>query len=137
MDARVYSVEEVHIEALTTPDGEAPAVVVSARGLVNSTGWTDPKLSPWIYIHPPADGILDLDFTATAPTGFVNFVMCRISIGLAFTVPGWLRGVRIHTATNTQEAMLDGPIGKGEWMSAGEGMPLPWPFPWMAPSALM
>jgi hypothetical protein len=136
MEARVYSVEDVHIEALMVIGASPPAIAVSARGVVNSTGWTNPQLAPWIYIDTPKDGILDLDFIATAPTGFVNFVMCRIAVGLAFTVPRWVRGVRLHSATNTVEALLDKPLEKGEAVSLGEGMPVPWPFPWQAPSAM-
>lgn len=133
MDARVYDVEEVHIEALDVMNGAPPAVVVSARGRVNSTGWTNPQLAAWIYIQPPRDGILDLDFIATAPSGLVNFVMSPITVGLAFTVPGWVRGVRIHSSTNKMETLLEEPVAKGKMPEPKRGMPLPWPIPWQTP----
>jgi len=136
MDGRVYSIEDVHVEALEVTEGAVPAISISVRGWVNSTGWTHPRLAAWIYIDTPDDGVLDLDFIATAPTGYVNFVMSRISVGSALAVPGWVRGVRIHSSTNSVEAMLDGPIGKGVALPPGQGMPLPWPFPWQAPSAM-
>ena len=80
MDTRVRSIEDVRIEALNVTDGSPPAVTVSALGKVNSTGWTHPRLGPWIYIDTPKDGILDLDFIATAPAGIVLFVISPISV---------------------------------------------------------
>jgi hypothetical protein len=59
MYARVYQVDEIHVTALIVSDGSPPAISTSAKGLVNSGGWSMPSLSPWIYIVPPADGILD------------------------------------------------------------------------------
>ena len=137
MDTRVHSIEDVRIEALNVTDGSPPAVTVSALGKVNSTGWTHPRLGPWIYIDTPKDGILDLDFIATAPAGIVLFVISPISVGLTFTVPEWVRGVRVHSSTNAVEAMLGKAKGKGSKDQADQGKPGPWPFPWQGPEALM
>jgi hypothetical protein len=145
MDIRVYSVEEVRVEGL---DASPPAIAVSARGQVNSTGWTNPRLVPWTYVTPPADGIVDLDFIATAPDGFANFVFCPVAVAFAFSVPDWLKGVRVHASTSHREAGIDAnwrPAARGPAMTAvaiadgtmrptGEGMPLPWPFPWLSPA---
>lgn len=133
MQSRVYSVDEVQIEALMVIPEAPPAIVISARGWVTTSGWTHPDLTPWVYIAPPADGILDLDFVATPPTGFVLQVMSKIQVAKTMTVPGWLKGVRIHTSTNKKEALLDGSIDPSKGSPQGEGMPLPWPFPWWTP----
>jgi hypothetical protein len=106
MASRIYSVEEVHVEALMVAPERPPAISVSARGLVPTSGWTHPELGPWMYIVPPADGILDLDFIATAPTGIVLQVFSKIGVSSAFPVPGWIVGVRVHSTTNRIEAML-------------------------------
>jgi len=88
-----------------------------------------------MYIRPPADGILDLDVLAEPPTGIVLQALIKISVARSFPVPRWVRGVRIHTSTNTMEKMLSGEPAPGKDLGAGEGYPLPWPFPWWAPEA--
>jgi hypothetical protein len=136
MQSRVYSVEEVHVEALMVIPENPPAISVSARGWVPTSGWSHPDLAPWMYIVPPKDGILDLDFVASPPTGgFVLQVFSRIGVVKAFPIPSWVRGVRIHTSTNRMEAMLEKSSQKSI-ASAKEG-PIagPWPFPWYAPKA--
>ena len=95
-----------------------------------------PDLSPWMYIKPPADGILDLDFVAEPPSGLVLQVFCKIGVVKAFPVPAWVRGVRVHSSTNSVEAKLKGaPAKPSKAALTGEGYPLPWPFPWWAPKA--
>jgi hypothetical protein len=132
---RIYSVEEVKVESLIVIPENPPAIAVSAWGWVPTTGWSHPDLVPWIYIHPPKDGILDLDFVATPPSGLVIYVFTKIKIAKAFPVPNWVTGVRVHSSTNSVEAKLGGagPVAKADLM--GEGMPLPWPFPWWVPHA--
>jgi hypothetical protein len=74
--------------------------VVSVTGLVSSDGWTFPQLVP-TYAGKPFDGVVDLQFIATAPvqsqlaTGFV-------AVSAVFPLepdPG-LKGVRVRAAEN-------------------------------------
>src|SRR5436305_4533531 len=113
MISRVYSVEEVHAEALLTIPENPLAISVSARGWVPTSGWSNPELGPWMYITPPPDGILDLDFVATAPTGIVLQVFTRIAVTQSFPVPSWVTGVRVHGATNEIESKITGARGGG------------------------
>ncbi len=46
MDVRVYSVDDVRAEGL---DVISPAISISIRDQVNSTGWTSPRIIPWSY----------------------------------------------------------------------------------------
>jgi hypothetical protein len=135
MQSRIYSVENVRVEGLIVIPENPPAIAVSADGWVPTTGWSHPDLSPWVYIVPPKDGILDLDFVATPPTGLVLQVFSRIAVAKAFAVPRWVRGVRVHSSTNSIEALIDGAKPPTEADLKGEGMPLPWPFPWWVPHA--
>ncbi|MGO7586767.1 hypothetical protein [Rhizobium leguminosarum] len=132
MQSRIYKVEKAHVEALMGIPENPPAFAVSAAGVVTSTGWTHPVLAPWMYIVPPKDRILDLDFLASAPSGISLPVLAPITVTQAFHVPRWVKGFRIHSATNAIEAPLDGARQKA-LEKAGEGMPLPWPFPWWRP----
>ena len=133
MQSRVYSVEEVKVEGLITIPENPPAISISAKGWVATSGWTAPSLSPWMYIAPPKDGILDLDFVATAPTGIVLQVFTRIATIVAMPVPRWVIGVRVHTSTNRLEKLIEGATTPAAADLMGEGLPLPWPFPWWAP----
>ena len=106
MDAKVYSVESVcfNINKINPPQ-----VVVAANGTVNSTGWSDGRLVPWIYVTPPSDGIQDFDFIAKTPDGIVLWRMTPIPGSAIMEMPSWLKGVRVHAVTNAVEAKADDP----------------------------
>ena len=133
MEARVYEINEVHVEWLVQDVSLwPPAITISALGRANSTGWTQSKLVPWMLTMAPADGVLDFDFIATAPTGFAHFTISRIGAVITLPVPQWLAGVRVHSATNAVAANLQG--GKiGIPIKPAGGLPLPWPFPYISP----
>ena len=124
MRSRVYSVDAIKL-ALTK--SKPPQIVLHVTGMVTSSGWSQPELAPWVYIQPPKDGILDLDFTAEQPTGFVLPVILPISASLVVAVPDWVKGVRIHTSTNTQTALLEEAAGVA---TKGDEDP----YPWFAPT---
>jgi len=134
MQSRIYSIEQVKIENLIVIPEQPPAIAVSASGSVTTSGWSQPDLAPWMYITPPRDGILDLDFVATPPTGIVLQVISRISVVKTFAVPAWLKGVRVHSSQNQVEALLEGEMST-RGVTPMEGWPLPWPFPWWSPNA--
>lgn len=104
--ARVYTVDKVDCALLKS---NPPALAIRADGWVNSSGWSNAHLSEWVYITPPGDGILDLDFIAKKPEGFVIWVVTPVHADLIlrpvdmanFWGPGLpLKGVRVHSATN-------------------------------------
>lgn len=119
MRARIYSVTDIK---LAQTKSKPPKLVIHAQGLVTSSGWTQPELSPWVYIAPPKDGIMDLDFTAEQPHGIVLPVILPISATLVLSIPTWVTGVRIHASTNTEVAMLN----RAEAASEGDEVPFPW-----------
>jgi hypothetical protein len=82
---------------------------ISAIGKVGSTGWTNGKLEPRFYIDFPADGIQDFDFVATPPSGIVVFPICPISASELWPDPplDQLKGVRVHSSTNSIVAMIE------------------------------
>jgi hypothetical protein len=133
--SRVYSVENVGVERLITIPENPPAISVAAQGWVPTTGWSHPDLSPWIYIMPPQDGILDLDFVATPPSGIVLEVFTKIAVIKAFPVPRWVVGVRVHSSTNQIEAKIAGASPLSDTKAIIEDGPEPWPWPWWAPRA--
>jgi hypothetical protein len=135
MQSRIYSVEDVQVEGLMVIPENPPAISVSASGKVPTSGWTHADIAPWIYITIPRDGILDLDFIASPPTGIALQVVSKISITKAFPVPRWVTGVRVHTSTNEMSANIAGAKMPEDVKFLFDGLPTPWPFPWWAPHA--
>jgi len=89
----------VSVELLRSRDGRD---IVLARGLVTSTGWTNPRLIP-INQGAPIDGVLDLLFEGNAPKSpghaplgeFVE-VDARLPIGHQHPY----RAIRVRSAAN-------------------------------------
>lgn len=82
-----------------------PQLLISAVGTVSSGGWKNPSLDRRHYIAPPSDGILDYDFSASPPVGTAIQVILPIAAqDVLVEIPLWLKGVRIHSATNQVEA---------------------------------
>jgi hypothetical protein len=121
--ARVSIVDHVNI-------GEhGGQVVVSASGHVNSSHWGAASLSAWAYIDTPKDGIQDFDLVAEPPSGFVLWVQTPISATLSAPKPSWLKGVRVHAATNSVEAMIgDADRTFGVRVVSSDEDTLPWPW---------
>jgi hypothetical protein len=119
-------------------------VVVHAAGRTSTLGWHDARLEPYVYVAPPADGIMDLDFQATPPSGNIQLPSLGIAAAsTTFEKPAWCKGIRVHAAANVMEDSLYPLEGASSDLapqqSAAEGdsfIPIPWSggvdiFPWM------
>lgn len=103
---RVYQVNRVDLSILLSCP---PQLHIWAKGEAASNGWTNPQLVPFIYIEPPADGIYDFEFVADPPQGPDNPVITPIEATYIWPdFPDWLKGVRVHSATNAIVARLEG-----------------------------
>ena len=80
---------------------------ITAHGVVPTSGWSQPELVAYVYIQAPPDGIYDFSFVAVQPSGPVLQVLQPISVTQLIDCPPELRGVRIHAARDTVEALLD------------------------------
>jgi len=84
-----------------------PKLSIDAKGMAASMGWSNPTLVPRVYVQPPPDGIYDYDFQAKPPTGIVPQVLTPISATLVVPeIPTGLKGVRVHSKTNSKVAKL-------------------------------
>lgn len=138
MRVLVYSVSEVRVSVEQETGGKS--LKIEAKGMVNTGGWSGGELSPWMYIAPPADGILDLSFTAEPPRPgtMVTEAFASIPASLQLPIPDWVLGVRVHSSTNSETAMLpetSASVVTASVQTPDDGMPLPWPFPWFRPHA--
>jgi len=104
MEAKIYSVQTV---CFAINKSNPPQLVLSAIGEANSSGWSNGKLIPWVYVDQPSDGIQDFDFVATAPNGMVLWMITPIAGEGIIELESWMKGVRIHTSSNKIEIMLD------------------------------
>jgi hypothetical protein len=77
------------------------SVLICARGLVRSGGWSDARLTPRVYVAPPANGIWEVDFTAQPPSGISTQAITRISARRSWAAPRSLRGIRIVARNNS------------------------------------
>ena len=98
--ATVLSVDSAECTILKS---NPPQLWVSAKGKVNSSGWTDGQLSPFVYINPPKDGYWDMSFIARKPNGTVIWQIDDIDGDSLTDMPVWVKGVRIHASTNKVE----------------------------------
>lgn len=123
---RIFRIDKVYAErAFKGVSGTLPTIALQVRGSVNTTAWTQPTLVPCSYTNRPDDGILDLDFQATAPTGRPHQTIETLFGLLLMVIPRWVAGVRVHSSTNSMASSLSPLAG-----DLAGGLSLP-PFPWV------
>ncbi|PKF33442.1 hypothetical protein [Acinetobacter proteolyticus] len=140
MVRKVISVNKVYVDFTQSSGDTPPSAVISAKGKVPSSGWSNAELGPWYYIKEPEDGILDIDFYATEPSKdtlvFAHHDGVEIfSTPLVIDLPSWVKGVRIHASTNSLVKLFD----KNKSVLTGGADSFPWSiktfgpidgFPW-------
>lgn len=97
----------VHMVDLSVLRTDPPSLVIAAMGSSSSTGWSDAKLEPIPVDGLPADGIYEFNFVATPPVGVALQSMVPQFASLTLSpIPADLKGVRVNSSGNSQEAML-------------------------------
>lgn len=110
----VYAVDHVQLTLLKS---NPPSLVISASGRTTSSGWSNGRLSRYVYIVPPADRVQEFDFVATPPAPdqivlpVLTAITAEFSIGpfdeANFWGPGMpLLGVRVYAATNSKTSLF-------------------------------
>ena len=84
-----------------------PQLSITVFGSAPTTGWTDARLIPYVYIVPPVDGVYDFDFVGAPPSGPAGEM---ISPAVAYYIwpefPHDLKGIRVHASINKEEEMV-------------------------------
>lgn len=101
------SVSSVKTVCFSINKSNPPQLAVNASGSVNSSGWKGGALVPRVYVMQPQDGVQDFDFVAEAPNGIVLWVISAISGDGCIELEPWIKGVRVHSATNSITALLN------------------------------
>lgn len=84
-------------------------ITIVATGFVSTSGWGPGSLVPREYTTPPADGMQEFDFLATAPTGIVLQVLTPTSGTFDGELASWVKGLRVVAKTNATTVNLDEP----------------------------
>lgn len=124
--ALVYTVESVQAMLFPIKDGH---LIIQVLGTVTSGGWSPGRLSPYVYVKPPADGIWDFSLVGTPPSGSSTTVISPITASAVIPkAPTWIKGVRIHASANKMEILLT----EGSAFKGGSGISLLWDgdLPW-------
>lgn len=102
----VYAVDSVAIHTVKThPLG----LVIGVQGKTATPGWSDFELKPVVYVTYPEDGVQDIYWNGQPPSGVSSQAITEVDFGHTWIgfPEGQLKGVRIHTASNSLEAFLD------------------------------
>jgi len=97
----IYQIDAVKVSIIKTLP---PKLKIDVKGKVSSTGWTNPSLNKYIYVHQPFDGIQDYSFVAEPPPLVSIPVLRPISLSTIVPLPSWMAGVRIHATSNSMVA---------------------------------
>ena len=86
-----------------------PVYFVDVKGKVSTSGWTQPRLEPRMYIGGvPPDGLLGFDFVAEPPDGIAMMVI--LPVAASFQIEGGIadsiKGFRVYSANNDIVATL-------------------------------
>ena len=101
---KIMEVTGIELELLKS---NPPQLNIVAKGNTSSAGWSKAKISPFVYITPPPDGIYDFDFLAVPPSGPSATVITPVKAAYNLNpLPDNLKGVRIHAKQNKQVEML-------------------------------
>lgn len=106
---KVFSIKTV-TAAIAPGDGNGSQILnVTATGLVNSGGWSEPALSAHQYVTPPADGIQAYDFVASAPPkgSMTTQSLEEFTADRRGELAPWVKGVRVEASSNSEVFMLD------------------------------
>lgn len=111
------SVSSVKTVCFSINKSNPPQLAVNASGSVSSSGWKNGELVPRNYVTQPQDGVQDFDFVAEAPKGIVLWIISPISGDGSVELGNWIKGVRVHSVTNSITALLNEPacaVGQGK-----------------------
>ncbi|GAB7080394.1 hypothetical protein [Megalodesulfovibrio paquesii] len=100
---RVMQVNDIQ---LFLEKSNPPKLVISATGLVSSSGWTEARLQTVIKGLNP-DGYMELEMVARPPDGIVMQVILPICADAIFDpAPTGCKGAIVHAASNFVTRLL-------------------------------
>jgi hypothetical protein len=105
--SKVPSIKNLLASNVDLP-GYGMKVFILASGVVDSSGWSSIRLSPYFYSKPPEDGMWELDFLADKPSGPVLETELPVTTFEIFSAPNWMEGIRVYGESDH----IDLPVSK-------------------------
>jgi hypothetical protein len=101
----IHDVESVTLSILKTN----PATLeIQVSGHTTTTGWTDIKLNPRVYVAPPANGIWEFDLQGVPPGGIAGQIMLPVSTEYKWkNFPPAVKGIKVYSASNYKSVLLN------------------------------
>jgi len=104
MKNKVRFVKDIQI-VKDTPGKDKMAI--KARGIAELKMKITPVLIPREYDSEPADGIYELDFTLDETSEAYTNVDLEVDVVLYIrNLPGWVKGIRVNAAENSDIELL-------------------------------
>jgi len=103
---KVYLIKKLSLAILKK---NPPILHIQAEGQTRTSGYTKVRLTPRVYVKPPADGIYEFDFNANPPTKKSLDVLTDVKASYDWdNFPKTLKGIKVYAETNDKTAKLSG-----------------------------
>lgn len=107
MSAVIWKVTDVKVTKLNIYPEQ---LIVIACGCVPSSGWSEPRLIPYLTLAGlNDDGLFDLVFLAEPPekdSPDLSVLQSLVATYILTTIPEGLKGVRVDASENSKEGLL-------------------------------
>jgi hypothetical protein len=100
---KVNRIDSVKLEILKT---NPPTLLITVTGQNLNSNYTSIRLEPFIYVHPPLDGIWEFSMIGEVPPITDQLIT---DVGAEYSwrdFPKELKGVKVYGQTNSKTAML-------------------------------
>jgi hypothetical protein len=99
-------IQEMTDVKLVTLESSPPKLLITASGVVPTSGWGKGELIEYLYIAPPTDGYYEFDFVGEAPAPGVSVKRESEPITATFilnSIPKDLKGIKVYASSNSRK----------------------------------
>jgi hypothetical protein len=102
-NGKVNRIDSVNLELIKT---NLPSLLIIVKGQNLNSGYTNIRLDPFVYVHPPLDGIWEFTMIGEVPH-ITDQVITDVSAEYTWKdFPKGLKGIKVYGQTNSKTAML-------------------------------
>lgn len=112
---KVHTIESVSLSLIKT---NPPSVLITVKAENLNSNYTNIRLEPFIYIHPPLNGVWEFTMVGDVPPITDNLIT-RVGATLEWHAPKDAKGVKVYGETNSKTALLFGNGGTHSTTTSG------------------
>ena len=101
---KVHTIESVSLSLIKT---NPPSVLISVKAENMNSNYSKIRLEPFVYVHPPLNGIWEFDMVGDVPP-ITDQLVTRVGATLDWKAPKDAKGVKVYGLTNSKTALLFG-----------------------------